>query len=53
MAKIMTLDERIAYAIKKRDESIRNDASYAANYWSGYIDALRAVKKSTEAQADN
>jgi hypothetical protein len=42
----MTLDERIKYAEQKLDEACQNDGDI--RYWVGYIDGLRAAKRSLD-----
>jgi HJR/Mrr/RecB family endonuclease len=39
----MSIEERIEYAVKKRDEAISNEAIQDIVYWNGYIDGLKAV----------
>lgn len=45
----MTIDERIEYAEERFDECIRNnEEDYTRCYWRGYIDGLKAVKRSLD-----
>jgi hypothetical protein len=41
----MTIDERIKYAEKKRNEAICNDCMDSVTYWNGYIDGLKAAQR--------
>lgn len=52
MAKRKSLDDKIDEAIVHRNRAIANDEKYAMNYWSGYIEALREIKKEDEKKAD-
>ncbi len=40
----MTIDERIAWAKKQRNEAYKKDSVQGIVYWDGYLDALKAVK---------
>ncbi len=41
----MSIDERIKYAKKRRNEAYKKDSVQGIVYWDGYIDALKAVKE--------
>lgn len=44
----MTIEERIKYAEAKRNEAICNDHADCITYWNGYIDGLKAAKRSLD-----
>lgn len=45
----MTIDEGIKYAEEKLYECIRNnEEDYILHYWRGYIDGLKAAKRSLD-----
>lgn len=44
----MSIEERIEYAERRRDESLENGTLNDVIYWNGYIDALKAVKRGAE-----
>ena len=44
----MTIDERIEYAEEKLIECIRNDEDHSVSYWRGYVDGLKAAKRSLD-----
>lgn len=39
----MSIEKRIEYAEKRRDEAIANDSTYTVLYWNGYIEGLKAA----------
>lgn len=41
----MSIEERIKYAERRRDDSIVNGTTHDAVYWNGYIDGLKAVQR--------
>lgn len=44
----MTVEERIKFAEKQRDEAFSNGSLHDLVYWNGYIDALHEVSEMTE-----
>ena len=41
----MSIEERIKYAERRRDEAIRNGAEDYALYQSAYLDGVKAVQR--------
>lgn len=41
----MTIEERIEYAERRRDESLENGTVFDVVYWNGYIDGLKAAQR--------
>lgn len=41
----MSIEERIEYAERRRDESLANGTLNDVIYWNGYIDGLKAVMR--------
>ena len=48
----MSIEERIEYAERRRDDSISNGTVYDVVYWNGYLDGLKAVLRGQEADND-
>lgn len=44
----MTIQERIDYAIAKRNEAIVDNNTYNVMFWNGYIEGLKAVLRDGE-----
>lgn len=41
----MSIEERIEYAEKRRDDELVNGTINNVVYWNGYIDGLKAVQR--------
>lgn len=44
----MSIEERLKYAVERRDDSISNGTIHDVVYWNGYIDAINAIIGSTK-----